>query len=106
VKTPIDLDPKRLLVLHALAETGGIATATRRLSLTHSAVSHALARLEQLAGVPLLEHSAGRIALTAAGRALAVRGARITEQLEGGARDLAKSGARVSTTAAPSASVS
>lgn len=91
----MDLDPKRLLVLHTLAEAGGIASAARRLSVTHSAVSQALARLEQQAGVPLLDRSAGRIELTAAGRALAVRGGRIAKELDGAALDLAESGAPV-----------
>ncbi|QMU71425.1 LysR family transcriptional regulator [Streptacidiphilus sp. P02-A3a] len=91
----MELDPKRLLVLHALAETGGVAPAARRLKVTPSAVSQALARLEQQARLPLLDRSGGRIELTAAGRALAARGRRIADELDGAARDLAESGGPV-----------
>jgi DNA-binding transcriptional LysR family regulator len=46
------LDPRRLRILHATAEAGGIAAAARALRLTPSAVSQQLARLEQEAGLP------------------------------------------------------
>ncbi len=91
----MELDPKRLLVLHALAESGGVASAARQLGVTSSAVSQALARLEQQARLPLLDRSGGRIELTAAGRALAERGRRIGDELDGAVRDLAESGAPV-----------
>ena len=91
----MELDPKRLLVLHALAETGGVASAARRLAVTSSAVSQALARLEQQARVPPLDRTGGRIELTAAGRALAERGRRIADELDGAGRDLADFGAPI-----------
>jgi molybdate transport repressor ModE-like protein len=94
----MDLDPKRLLVLHAVADRGGITAAARRLGVTPSAVSQALARLEQEARVPLLDRAdrgGARTGLTAAGRALAARGRRIAEELDRAERDLALTGAPV-----------
>ncbi|MCX4747028.1 LysR family transcriptional regulator [Kitasatospora sp. NBC_01287] len=91
----MDLDPKRLLVLHAVADFGGITAAARRLGVTPSAVSQALARLEQEARVPLVDRRGARSELTAAGRALAARGRRIAEELERAERELALIGAPV-----------
>ncbi|WP_280669222.1 MULTISPECIES: LysR family transcriptional regulator [unclassified Kitasatospora] len=88
----LELDPKRLLVLHAVTRAGGIAAAARGLAVTPSAVSQALARLEQQAGVALLDRAGGRLELTEAGRALAARGARIADELASAARDLAEHG--------------
>ena len=71
------LDPKRLLVLRAIAEGGGISPAARLLGHTPSAVSQQLRRLEQEAGAPLVDRTDGRLELTAAGRLLAGSGRRI-----------------------------
>ncbi|GAA1253409.1 LysR family transcriptional regulator [Kitasatospora nipponensis] len=102
----MELDPRRLLVLHTVAQCGGIAAAARRLAVTPSAVSQALARLEREAGRPLLDRSGGRPVLTAAGRLLAGRGARIADELTAAARELAEADGRVAGTvtigAAPS----
>ena len=68
----MDLDPKRLIVLHEVAGAGGVAAAARALGHTPSAVSQQLRRLEQEAGVPLfVRDSGGRLELTYAGRELA-----------------------------------
>ncbi|MDH6135563.1 DNA-binding transcriptional LysR family regulator [Kitasatospora sp. MAA4] len=88
----MELDPRRLLVLDAVARSGGIAAAARRLGVTASAVSQALARLEQQAGLALLDRAGNRLELTEAGRALAARGARIADELTGAAQDLAVHG--------------
>lgn len=71
------LDPKRLLVLHAIVQGGGISSAARLLGHTPSAVSQQLRRLEQEAGVPLVDRADGSLELTAAGRVLAESGRRI-----------------------------
>ena len=71
----MSLDPRRLLVLHAVWRDGSVQAAAARLHLTPSAVSQHLARLEAETGVGLLDRTrlgGGRsIALTDAGRALA-----------------------------------
>jgi DNA-binding transcriptional LysR family regulator len=71
----MSLDPRRLLVLHAVWRDGSVQAAAARLHLTPSAVSQHLTRLEAETGVGLLDRTrlgGGRsIGLTAAGRALA-----------------------------------
>lgn len=71
----MSLDPRRLLVLHAVWRDGSVQAAAARLHLTPSGVSQHLARLEAETGVALLDRTrlgGGRsIALTDAGRALA-----------------------------------
>ncbi|MFF2958997.1 LysR family transcriptional regulator [Streptomyces sp. NPDC057963] len=77
----MDLDPRRLLVLSAIAQSGGLAPAARALGHTRSAVSQQLARLEKEVGLPLVDRSGARLELTAAGRLLAATGERIGKEL-------------------------
>ncbi|MFC1436843.1 LysR family transcriptional regulator [Streptacidiphilus sp. N1-10] len=84
----MDLDPRRLLVLHAIAESGGLASAARRLGHTRSAVSQQLAALEREVGLPLVDRSGPRLELTAGGRLLAATGARIDQELTLAAQQL------------------
>ena len=77
----MELDPKRLLVLHAIAEADGIAAAARVLGHTPSAISQQLQRLEREAGVALVDRSGGRLELTEAGRLLAESGRAIEQAL-------------------------
>ncbi|OMI40803.1 LysR family transcriptional regulator [Streptomyces sparsogenes] len=77
----MDLDPRRLLVLHAIAQSGGLAPAARALGHTRSAVSQQLASLEREVGLPLVDRSGARLELTAAGRLLAATGERISQEL-------------------------
>lgn len=69
------MDPNRLLVLRAVARTGGVKPAARALHLTPSGVSQHVSKLEAEAGVALVDRTrrgGGRsLVLTAAGRALA-----------------------------------
>ena len=79
------VDPRRLLVLHAVHTGGSVQAAASRLHLTPSAVSQHLAKLEAETGLALLDRSrlgGGRsIALTAAGRALARHAAALADTL-------------------------
>ncbi|MFJ3712962.1 LysR family transcriptional regulator [Streptomyces sp. NBC_01387] len=84
----MDLDPRRLLVLHAIAKSGGLASAARTLGHTRSAVSQQLAALEREVGLPLADRSGGQLELTAAGRLLAVTGERIAQELTLAAQQL------------------
>ena len=71
----MSLDPRRLLVLHAVHVSGSVQAAAARLHLTPSAVSQHLSKLEAEAGLALIDRSrlgGGRsVGLTATGHALA-----------------------------------
>jgi len=87
------LDPNRLLVLQAVAETGGVAAAARKLHLVPSGISQHLAALERETGLALVDRSqrGGQrtIALTGAGHRLAEHAARIRAQLDDAEADAA-----------------
>ncbi|MFF3109129.1 LysR family transcriptional regulator [Kitasatospora sp. NPDC057904] len=84
----VELDPKRLLILRQIADSGSVAGASRALGHTPSAVSQQLSRLEREVGVPLVDRTGGRAELTTAGRLLAGYGDRIGQALQDAARDL------------------
>jgi DNA-binding transcriptional LysR family regulator len=91
----MDLDPRRLRVLRAVAVRGGVMDAADLLHVTPSAVSQQLAQLEREVGVPLLDRSQRRATLTAAGRLLVRRADRIEAELAGARADLAAASGRV-----------
>ncbi|ETK34129.1 LysR family transcriptional regulator [Microbispora sp. ATCC PTA-5024] len=82
------LSSHRLKVLQEVFRTGSIAGAARTLRLSPSAVSHQLARLEEEAGVGLVERSAHSLQLTAAGRRLATRAQEVLDLIESAEKDL------------------
>ncbi|MGP6172494.1 LysR substrate-binding domain-containing protein [Microbacterium sp. A196] len=82
---------RRLRLLHELALRGTIADVAAALSYSPSTVSQQLARLEQEAGVPLLEADGRRVRLTAQGRLLADHAARALELDESARADLTSS---------------
>ena len=84
----MDLDPRRLLLLQVIAETGSLAQAARSLGRTSSAVSQQLAKLEREAGLTLVDRTPERLGLTEAGRILARAGARIGDSLAAAEREL------------------
>ena len=65
------IDVRRLRLLLELSHRGTITAVADALAYTPSAVSQQLAALEREAGVPLLERSGRRVALTPAGAVLA-----------------------------------
>jgi DNA-binding transcriptional LysR family regulator len=65
------IDVRRLRLLLELARRGTVTAVAEALAYTPSAVSQQLAALEREAGVPLLERTGRRVALTPAGRILA-----------------------------------
>src|SRR2546423_3431762 len=89
----MQIDPRRLAVLGAVANAGGVLAAATVLHLTPSAVSQHIARLEADTGVVLLDRSrlGGRRAagLTPAGRLLAAHAERLAETLATAERELA-----------------
>ena len=87
------LGMNHLTVLVALAETGGVTAAARRLGLTQSAVSHRLREAERRVGLPLVRRTDGRVSLTAEGERLRAFAARMVDELLRIERDFAAAGA-------------
>ncbi|MET7423224.1 LysR substrate-binding domain-containing protein [Dactylosporangium sp. NPDC005555] len=85
----MNLDPRRLAVLAAIARRGTLAGAAAALHVTPSAVSQQLAQLEHTVGRPLVDRSGRRAVLTAAGRVLAARAEAIGRELAEAERELA-----------------
>ena len=65
-----NLDLAQLRTFFTLAQAGSFTACARRLNRTQSAVSHAMAKLESLAGVPLLDRRGRSLSLTEEGRRL------------------------------------
>ncbi len=86
----ITLDPRRLLVLAAVSDRGGVVAAADSLHLTPSAVSQQLVRLEREAGVALVDRSRRQARLTVAGEQLADHGRRIANELLAAQADVAQ----------------
>ena len=63
----------QLEIYRAVVEQGSFTAAARRLGITQSAVSHAIAGLEAELGVPLIERSRGAFALTDIGETVQTR---------------------------------
>jgi DNA-binding transcriptional LysR family regulator len=82
------LDVRRLRLLRELALRGTIAAVAEALAYTPSAVSQQLSTLEREAGVPLLERTGRRVALTPAGLILVGHAEAVLERLERAAADL------------------
>ncbi|GAA2832871.1 LysR substrate-binding domain-containing protein [Kitasatospora sp. CM 4170] len=83
------LDVRRLRLLRELAHLGTIAAVAEALSFSPSAVSQQLSVLEKEAGVPLLERTGRRVALTPAGRNLVRHAEAVLERLEQADAELA-----------------
>lgn len=89
----MDIDPRRLRVLLAIARTGGVLAAADELGLTPSAVSQQLTKLEDETGHALVVRTPKGSVLTPAGLAVAEAGEEIERALsvarariEGGAK--------------------
>ncbi|MFE3113865.1 LysR family transcriptional regulator [Kitasatospora indigofera] len=83
------LDVRRLRLLRELAHRGTIAAVAEALAFSPSAVSQQLSVLEREAGVPLLERTGRRVALTPAGRNLVRHAEAVLERLELAGSELA-----------------
>lgn len=82
----------RLRDLHALLvvlDTGSMAKAAQRLSLTQPAVSKAMGEMETILGVPLLERGPRGVHATEFGTAIAARARAIIDELGQAAREIA-----------------
>ena len=85
----MDLDARRLRVLHEVSLRGSVTAAAGVLHVTPSAVSQQLAQLEREAGCDLLERSGRGIVLTPAGTTLAQHAETVLRALEGAEAGLA-----------------
>jgi len=79
---------KDLALVQAIIEAGGVAKAGERLSLSQSAVSHHLRRLETKLGVALFRRAGRRLEPTSAGRRVASLSRDIHRQLASVEREL------------------
>jgi DNA-binding transcriptional LysR family regulator len=77
----MQLDPRRLLTLHAVARHRSFSRAAEELSLTQSAVSQQVSALERQLGVRLLERGRGGVRPTAAGDALLAHAQALADRL-------------------------
>jgi DNA-binding transcriptional LysR family regulator len=81
--------PTQLRVLVEVAERGSFSAAAQALGYTQSAVSRQAAGLEATAGRALFERRHDGVVLTPAGARLLVRAARVLDELDAAARELA-----------------
>jgi DNA-binding transcriptional LysR family regulator len=77
----LSLDGHALRLLVAVAETGSVTAAAARLSLTQSAVSHALDRLRSITGDPLFVRSGRGIVATPQAAVLVQRARALLDEL-------------------------
>ena len=82
------LDLPQLRTFFTLAQTGSFTACARRLHRTQSAVSHAMTKLEGLAGVPLLDRRSRELGLTEEGRRLYLACEQVFATLDAAADDL------------------
>ena len=82
------LDLPQLRTFFTLAQTGSFTACARRLHRTQSAVSHAMAKLEHLAGTPLLDRRGRQLGLTEPGRRLYQACEAVFATLDAAAEDL------------------
>ena len=76
------IDPQGMLLLAALASSGGVRKASGALGMPRSTISRRLAQLEEEIGAPLVVRTARRFELTDLGAALASRAAQLASVLE------------------------
>jgi DNA-binding transcriptional LysR family regulator len=74
----------------AIAESGSISEAARRLHLSKSVVSERLAELERMLGASLLHRTTRKVSLTEDGAAFLEKAARIMREVEEAAADMAE----------------
>lgn len=84
------LKPVQLRLLAELDQTGALGVAAARIGIAQPAASRLLAEMEALLGLSLHERQGRGLQLTAVGRALARRAARIGIELADAARDMAE----------------
>jgi DNA-binding transcriptional LysR family regulator len=79
-----------LRLLAALGDSGQLTQAAAMIGIAQPAASRLVAEIEQIIGHPVHQRTGRGIGLTAIGRALAARAARVRMELDDAARDLAE----------------
>lgn len=82
------IELRHLRTLQALAETGSLAAAARRLHLTQSALSHQLRALEGYFETPMVRKGTRPLALSPAGERLLALARRVLPEVEQAEREL------------------
>src|SRR5205085_11572419 len=82
------MDLRQLRYLVALAEERNFTRAAAREHIAQPALSQQIRRLEEAAGVPLVERTTRRVALTEAGEQLVARARRILIEVEAAQAEL------------------
>jgi DNA-binding transcriptional LysR family regulator len=78
----MQIDPQGMLLLAALASSGGVRKASGTLGMPRSTISRRLAQLEEEIGAPLVVRTARRFELTDLGAALASRAEQLASVLQ------------------------
>jgi DNA-binding transcriptional LysR family regulator len=86
------LDSRKLLAFTTLARVGSFTLAARELSLTQSAISHAIKSLEQDLDCRLFDRLGRRVTLTAQGQHLLNHAHKIIAEMQSARDDLAAMG--------------
>jgi len=84
------LELRHLKTLVALAETGNLSKAARRVHLSQPAVSHQVRGIEEAYEIELFERKSDPLKLTAAGQLLVELAYDVMRRLQNGERDLAR----------------
>ena len=84
------IELRHLRTLIALAETGNLSKAARRMHLSQPALSHQMRALEQGYDVEVFERKSDPLRLTAAGELLVELAYDVTRRVQSGERDLAR----------------
>jgi LysR family transcriptional regulator for metE and metH len=84
------LEIRHLKTLVALAETGNLSKAAKRVHLSQPAVSHQIRAVEQHYEIELFERKSDPLRLTAAGQRFVELAYEVTRSLQSGERDLAR----------------
>ena len=86
------MNPEKLRIFLAVAECRSFSQAAKRLYISHSTTSRAVAALEEELGVRLLLRGNRILGLTAAGETLRVEAQRLLEQAELAVRRVREAG--------------
>jgi LysR family transcriptional regulator for metE and metH len=84
------LEIRHLKTLIALAETGNLSKAGRRINLSQPAVSHQIRGIEETYQIELFERKSDPLKLTAAGQLLVELAYDVTRRIQNAERDLAR----------------
>src|SRR3954453_21879015 len=79
---------RHMEILLAVVETGSMAKAGTRLSISQPAISRAIAEMEHTLGVPIFDRSPKGVEATQYGRVLLKRGIAVFDELAQGVKDI------------------